>query len=138
MVKYLCCHWIWLLKLFFLFLQAGCLWIILCKWQHCGLFLSRSQLQTAATWHWFYFLGYIFNRFCSMEHLLSRGVFWLSAPTAQTLIPSYVLKIPQIFCLWAFHDWLQLSEHFPADNVLSPKINSSRLLDNGTNWKSSC
>lgn len=48
MVKYLCWRWIWLRKHFFaLCRQADCLWIILCKWQTCGLFLSGSQLRTA-------------------------------------------------------------------------------------------
>lgn len=140
MVKYLCCHWIWLLKCFCSSCrQAIYRWIILCKWQTCGLFLARSQKQTAIAWCWFYFLGALWiDFFFPMDHLLGRQVFWWSSPTAQTLASSYLLKILQIFCLWAPHACLWLSESFPADNVFSLKIDDSRWLDNGTKWKSSC
>lgn len=139
MVKYLCRHWIWLLKCCLLFLQAGCLFVnnsvsVAELW----LISSKVTVGDCSSIMLILSSGLCLNRFCSMEHLLGRQVFWWSAPTAQTLASSYLLKILQIFCLWALHACLWLSESFSADNMFSVKGDNSGLLDNGTKWKSSC
>lgn len=117
--------------------QTVCLWIIL-YWGRPVASSSKVAAFSAVAQCWYCFLGCALNRFCSVEHLLGRRGFWWSVPTALTLASSYLLKILQIFCLWALHACLWLSESFPADCVFSLKIDNSRLLDNGANCKSSC
>lgn len=133
MVKYLCCHCVCLWKCLLLPWQAGWLCVNSCVGGRPVASFEQGRRAGSGRAVLMLFSGCALNRFCSVECLLGRlRVLWWSVPTAQALASSHLLKIRQIFCLWAPCAYLWLSESFPADNVFSLKIDASRLLENGT------